>query len=535
MPATGRSSNPGFQASRPDQLTGRSVFLSYRRLDDEPPPEFPDGDGFVRYFWRQLRWELDQLGVPNAILWGDRGKISPADGWSAIIREELRKADLFIAILSRNYVQSDWCNEEISTMAARIQMFESAARHRRIFRADKQHVPDDLVPEALREIQTVRFYDEDKETSQEQEFFWRGKVQRYDPYVKAIRELAYGIYQRLSELGIEMEPQAASPQRCPIKANGRVIFVAKPAHDILEEYKTLTYELTLSGYRIVPDVDKELPNIGEMALDVINTALAEAEVSIHLLGERTGGRPDGVETDIVSLQLANAASEAQKRSSFYRLIWAPKVLPQRSAALDCIPRDPFAVVDRFDRRLQSDQIDSDTAAKFNEFVFQRLKNKLATVAKTVYIHCALNDRDFALSIARELRRSGFTPYVRPGESEGNAQELVKAQETLINQSQHIVICWSIVSRATLIAELPAPTLVQLWKNRSPTKRLCLVIGPPKNASKDEVIELGICPDIDFVIDATRNDTSITTINTVLVPSLAGPPSRFGGLDHGLAA
>jgi hypothetical protein len=39
--------------------------------------------------------------VPNAILWRDRGKISPADAFSVIIREELQKADLFIAILSR--------------------------------------------------------------------------------------------------------------------------------------------------------------------------------------------------------------------------------------------------------------------------------------------------------------------------------------------------------------------------------------------------------------------------------------------------
>ena len=83
------------------QPASRSVFLSYRRLDDEPPPELPGGAGVVRYFWRQLRWELDRLGVPNAILWRDRGKISPADAFSVIIREELQKADLFIAFLSR--------------------------------------------------------------------------------------------------------------------------------------------------------------------------------------------------------------------------------------------------------------------------------------------------------------------------------------------------------------------------------------------------------------------------------------------------
>jgi hypothetical protein len=74
--------------------------------------------------------------------------------------------------------------------------------------------------------------------------------------------------------------------------------------------------------------------------------------------------------------------------------------------------------------------------------------------------------------------------------------------------------------------------LQLWKNRIPTKRLSLIIGPPKNASKDEVIELGICPYVDLVIDASDSDTLTTTIDTVLIPALTGPPSRVGASDYG---
>jgi hypothetical protein len=87
----------------------RECFVSYRRLDDEPPPDSPDKRaGFVSYLLRQLRWELKQLGVPRAILWQDRAKIDPGDYWSETIRKALNSAELFVAILSKNYITSAW-------------------------------------------------------------------------------------------------------------------------------------------------------------------------------------------------------------------------------------------------------------------------------------------------------------------------------------------------------------------------------------------------------------------------------------------
>ena len=64
--------------------------------------------GFVSYLLRQLRWELKQLGVPRAILWQDRAKIDPGDYWSETIRKALNSAELFVAILSKNYITSAW-------------------------------------------------------------------------------------------------------------------------------------------------------------------------------------------------------------------------------------------------------------------------------------------------------------------------------------------------------------------------------------------------------------------------------------------
>lgn len=276
--------------------------------------------GYVTHLRKQLRWELNQLGVPDATVWMDRCKIQPGDVWSEVLNEELQKADLFIALLSRNYINSDWCEREISTMAARVATFEREARHQRIFRVDKDRVPDERLHEALRNVQAIRFFELDKEMNREEEFSYRGQVRGGNKYYDAIRMLAEAIHRRLDELGVEMGPQSKPLTIPPPALNGRAVFVVKPARDMNAPYDALTSELTRRGYCVLPDPATELPETAEDAQSAIVSGLAEAELSIHLLGERTGVRPDGLNTDIVPFQLECAAAEADRRPAFYRMI-----------------------------------------------------------------------------------------------------------------------------------------------------------------------------------------------------------------------
>src|SRR5262249_16350744 len=96
------------------------IFVSYRRLDNDPPPADPHHrSGFVDYLLRQIRYDLRQLGVPDAILWQDRSNIESGDIWSDAISNALNRAELFIVILTKNYIRSPWCNRELSTIASR--------------------------------------------------------------------------------------------------------------------------------------------------------------------------------------------------------------------------------------------------------------------------------------------------------------------------------------------------------------------------------------------------------------------------------
>jgi hypothetical protein len=349
----------------------REVFVSYRRVDDEPPPGSPRERGFVAYLLRQLRWELSQLGVPDALLWQDRSRIEPGDIWSEAIFKALNNAELFVAILSCNYITSDWCKNELGTMASRVAKLD-AASGQRIFRVDKNSVPEADIPETLRRIQAVQFYSEGDEDDGIDEFYWRGKVRRTREYEDAVNRLAKAIRKRLKELGIPLEAPVKSKARSSVaRPRKGAVFVAKPATDMLEAYRALVWELQGRGYRVTPDAEKDLSEVGEEVQSTIANALEDAEASIHLLGQRKGGRPDGLDIDLVPMQLAAAAEETKKKPDFVRMIWAPKVL--MSQAIAEVERDPLEVVEGFGARLDTDQIDGDTASRFTEYVLQRLE------------------------------------------------------------------------------------------------------------------------------------------------------------------
>jgi TIR domain len=351
------------------------VFISYGSPDDEPPPDRADKKGFVSHLVLQVLYDLRQRGVPDTVLWRDRAQIRKGEDWKKALHDVLGKVQLFVAILSGNYINSPWCEAELRFMEERIKAL--GVPPDRIFRVDKHKVLETIIPYSLRRIQAVRFYGEDYETKRPYDYFYRGEVLRSFEYYEAVKELAEAIRERLDGLGIN---GARLPQASPRNYNtpvstGRVVFVAKPASDMVEAYRKLVFELRGSGFRVVPDPDKEFGITADDVQPIITSSLAEAETSIHLLGQRRGVRLEGSNEDLVPMQLMAAADEVQKREQeFARLIWAPIVLHRTTFPEDHLVRpDPFSVVDGFCERLRTDEILSDPPSRFNEFVLQRLE------------------------------------------------------------------------------------------------------------------------------------------------------------------
>ena len=208
---------------------------------------------------------------------------------------------------------------------------------------------------SLRGQVRYRFYEIDREDKKEILFFSRGEPgpggYEKSAYSKRVAELARHLWEKAQEFSQQGTVPSPPEPRRSVTHSGRTVFVAQPAGDMKGPYLVLLEELTGRGHRVVPDPERELPIQGSNAVAYIEAALSQAELSVHLLGERTGFTPEGA-APIVSLQLERAGAYAGElirgnapgSAAFHRLIWAPAVLPD--AEDDAGMRDPQDVLAR---------------------------------------------------------------------------------------------------------------------------------------------------------------------------------------------
>jgi hypothetical protein len=513
--------------SEPCQPEQPSVFLSYRRLDDEIPPGEHKAAGFVRYLQDQLKYELTrELGLPEDVLWVDRNRIQTADDFTTVIADAIKKSDIFLAVVSWNYIRRDWCCAEVGAFSTHLGQMEKDAQARRIFRADKQAVDESLLPAPLRGLQAVRFYNKDAEKGV-LEYYYRGKVAQKNAYRAAIRDLAHSIYARLQELGIYAARPAPRALLRKLVKNNRSVYVAAPSADTLDAYCVLVKELWTRGFTVIPasePVDEagnrvedrpptgHLPSEGAATIAQVRSALAASEVSIHLLGERRGFIPDGLQEGIVTLQLAEARAEAERRPSFRRLIWAPKTIP----GLDPLPaRDALHVLEQFDKFIDSDEIEGDTSARFNEFVLQRLLPSkpvnpvtaappIVKPVPSVFIAYLPIDQNVGLGAARRLKELGAPQIYFGAVGDGAASGGTERRQALMARADHVVFCWGAVDELQIVETLDLPVF-QSWRAVKPKGHLCLLACDPDNDIKRSACQLGSLGQADLVIDGLGAD------------------------------
>jgi hypothetical protein len=512
-----------------------SVFLSYRRLDDETPPGERKAAGFIHYLQDQLKYELTrELGLPEDVLWVDRNRIQNADEFTTVIADAIKKTDIFLAVVSRNYVQKDWCIAELKSFSERLEQMGKDSQNRRIFRIDKQEVDEAELPAPLRGLKAVRFYNKDPDKGV-LEYYYHGRVAQKHAYSEAIRDLAQSIYNRLRELGIcHAQPEPQVLLRKLVK-NDRNIFVGAPAADTLDAYHTLVKELWVRGFNVVPCTrppDESgnprdeappsgyLPNEAATAVAEVREALATAEASIHLIGERHGFVPDGLDAGIVQLQLAEARAETARRPGFKRLIWVPKIVPGLSESTQ--PRDALDVLTRFDSFVDTDEIESDTSARFTEFVLQRLLPPRQTdgpgstvrqLRASVFIAYLQRDQGVGLDVAKRFKELG-AGQIFFGAVGSGAPGSAERQLTLMNRADHVVFCWGAADELEVVEALDLPVFRQ-WCAGEPKGQLCLLACNPDNETKRSACELGTFGQANLVLDGLTGD-----FRTALAPLLA---------------
>jgi len=313
---------------------GGTVFISYARADDERPPFDDAVQGWVTFFWHQLRFELTNAGVHQADLWLDRYEIEPAEDFTKKIEAALHDAKLLILILSPNWAQRPWCLREVTHFAE----LRSDAAQKTVIVKKLDLPPGINLPPGLKEIlesrEGYKFFAKEP-TGDITEFYWRG-LQDQKAYYGVLLKIARWIASQLILNEALPSPPLAPPSK------GKAIYLAAPADELRDAWQRLANDLEGSGYEVLPAKDR-LPDTAQAAETAVRDALAKAILSVHLLGDSEGVKPEGGEETVVRLQLRLARERESAAGVFGRILWAPKWLADRSKG----KRDPFQVVQRF--------------------------------------------------------------------------------------------------------------------------------------------------------------------------------------------
>jgi TIR domain len=506
-------------------MSTTQIFISYARDDDAAPPDLNRGEakGFVTSLHEQLLYEFQELGQPRPKIWRDTRGISPGDQFEPLLDEAIAASSLLLVVLSRNWLTRPYCLRELEAFSRRWNKEDDRALRQRLVVVAKHYVDPQQRPSLLQGQEGFSFFtlDAQADPGQEHEFFARGAIRdpRYQDRVRDLGSYLWRSAARLDKAVIAVPVAAAQGAKSPSpQTTGRTLYLAKPAVDMREAYGRLVDELHGRGYAIVPPATEEIPNDAS-ATEFVNQALAAAELSIHLLGEKTGYSPEDVEP-IVKLQLSLAGAHVPAEAdgtdtwsrSFRRIVWAPKVLEEAANLERKVERDPLAVLAKFNQQLATDKVEGDSLSKFVDFLFQHLdrtappREALEEIKadSRVYIYHRPEDSDYALSIAKALQQRQIEP-VLPA-LEGDAAELSAFHKQNLLDCDAVLLCWASASEVWVRV---TSRELKNWHDLGRDSQFAwrgLVTGPPSGDRKKAFVQLPPRNEIDVVVDLTGHNT-----------------------------
>jgi hypothetical protein len=331
--------------------------------------------------------------------------------------------------------------------------------------------------------------------------------------------------------------------------NGRTIFVAKPAGDMRSDYDRVVRELVQNGFTVVPDPAVDIPYLNS-AVQFIDERLAQAEASIHLLGTKPGYVPEDQEP-IVSLQLKRAGARLvkakdgadKKPNGFRRFIWAPeplKIVTGPGRVRD--ERNPLAVLKRFDRFHDSDEIVGGSLSKFVDLLIENLDRRGRSAAREtsleheaatpingahpgtgqsvphqgngsalkpgsrVYLYHHREDRPFARNVAKTLTEKVVSGPPKLPAIEGEEAECNRLHRKYLAECDEVILCWALASDAWARA---AAHELKNWRELGRDKGFDLrglVLGPPPRDTKMDFVDFQQLDEIDVVVNQMKSES-----------------------------
>ena len=279
------------------------ILIVYAEADNETSNE--GSPGWISQFKKFLEFILAQV-------LDERPKVLLKGEFDSLTSPRLNNVGVMIPVLSKNFIASPQCLENVQTFYEASQKNSS-----RIFKVVKEPILLRQQPELLRPLLGYEMFQLDTES---------GEIREYKNYFSSEAERQY--WMELVELTYDIATELqALKQNGPLGSvkdlNPRIVYLAETGHDLAVERSIIMRELQRYGYTVLPsqtlwgnttDIEK-----------IVRQDLEECSMAIHLIGNTYGEIPEGGTSSVVDIQNKMAAERNQearkKNESFTRLIW----------------------------------------------------------------------------------------------------------------------------------------------------------------------------------------------------------------------
>ena len=493
------------------------IFISYARDDDLPPPDKPDRKGFVTFLDESVRYEFRDLGPERPKIWRDTKRIADGAQFTPEIEQALKNASFLLVILSPNWMASTWCNRELETFA-------------------KYHGPDRLPNASSSSASIMSIPTSDLRCCRAKPALHFTSGMRIPTISTAISNFSTAARPATNDTGrnsrrwrlilLKRKPDAA-PLPLPAYRPDDLCGQARLRH--ARGYDRIVSELVGKGHTVVPPPKEEIPL--DTAVDAIDAALSNAEISVHLLGEKAGDAPED-QLPMVKLQLARAAAkEAQGRGRKVspRHVGAQPLDRPSQAQLCRRPRPtrhPVDVLAKFDSQLPTDKVEGDSLSKFVDFLNQHL---LAIAPPRPPSNPARRRRRCAPLSLSLPGRQRLRAQPRPGAAaaqleallpvfDGPDAEIKSFNGKQLAECDAVILCWASASEVWVRAQASG---LRNWHDLGRTQQFfyrAVVAAPPPGHRKKAGKLLFPRSDIDLVVDLSDKDLPTADLLDVLVPA-----------------
>lgn len=281
------------------------VFISYAHLDNQALPPF---EGWVDKFEQALKLRLGELRGNAPAVWRDP-QLSPSALLTPEIQQQVRDAALLLTVLSPRWVDSPSCRKELDEFLLTAVGNLSVNNKSRILKVEKTAVPRSLHPDVMKDLLGHVFYESDQQ-GREREIRWELDAKKF--WTK-VDDVAQDIRDTLTAL--HNQSQLSSPEL-------PAVFLAEATSDVAEARDNLMRELRQRGYPLFPN--RSLPLSGEDVTTVVNEALNECRIAVHLIGSKFAAVPEAERRSIAMIEQELAGAHATRRADFRQIVWIPR-------------------------------------------------------------------------------------------------------------------------------------------------------------------------------------------------------------------